>query len=299
MADFGGIVASALQGGAEVVGRQAQDALADQRKLDITKQISQMDEEKQMRIAEATANLKLKTDQQSRERERDFSVDPKTLDAAGKVADNKNAHTAYHTKLGDEIRTGDDKLLASNKGLTNAEARAQGGGSGKVDHYDDKAWDQFSKADPALVSFQDPITQKAREVPELRNIYLSEYNKLRASGTSSPSLASEQARNTVIKLRNAAEDLASSDEGKRLNMTPEMATKQLLKEYEAARRGPAAGSTPAPAKTDGIVDAVRKKIPDTSKSTPMSFPLTDIRKSERERAMKATREEEMVHKTRP
>lgn len=298
MADFGGIVASALQGGAEVVGRQAQDALADQRKLDITKQISQMDEEKQMRIAEATANLRLKTDQTSRENERDFSVDPKTLDAAGKVADSKNAHAIYHTKLGDQIRDAKGNLVAENTGLTSAEARAQAGSS-KVDHYDDKAWDQFSKADPALVSFQDPITQKAREVPELRNIYLSEYNKLRASGTSSPSLASEQARNTVIKLRNAAEDLASSDEGKRLNMTPEMATKQLLKEYEAARRGPAAGATPAPAKTDGIVDAVRKKIPDTSKSTPMSFPLTDIRKSERERAMKAAREEDMVHKTRP
>lgn len=299
MADFGGIVASALQGGAEVVGRQAQDALADQRKLDITKQISQMDEEKQMRIAEATANLRLKTDQTSRENERDFSVDPKTLDAAGKVADSKNQHAIYHTKLGDQIRDAKGNLVAENTGLTSAEARAQGSGTGKVDHYDDKAWDQFSKADPALVSFQDPITQKAREVPELRNIYLSEYNKLRASGASSPSLASEQARNTVIKLRNAAEDLASSDEGKRLNMTPEMATKQLLKEYEAARRGPAAGAAPAPAKTDGIVDAVRKKIPDTSKSTPMSFPLTDIRKSERERAMKATREEEMVHKTRP
>lgn len=266
MADFGGIVASALQGGAEVVGRQAQDALADQRKLDITKQISQMDEEKQMRIAEATANLKLKTDATAREQERDFSVDPKTLDASGKVLDNKNAHTAYHTKLGDEIRTGDDKLIASNKGLTNAEARAQG--AGKVDHYDDKAWDQFSKADPALVSFQDPITQKAREVPELRNVYLSEYNKARTSGTSSPSLASEQARNTVIKLRNAAEDLANSDEGKKQNMTPEMAAKQLLKEFEAARRAPAAGAAPVPGAApaappappkSGLIDSARKQ----------------------------------------
>ena len=268
MADFGGIVASALQGGAEVVGRQAQDALADQRKLDITKQISQMDEEKQMRIAEATANLKLKTDQQSREQERDFSVDPKTLDATGKVLDNKNAHTAYHTRLGDEIRTGDDKLIASNKGLTNAEARAPGGGAGKVDHYDDKVWEQYTKADPALVSFTDPITQKQREVPELRNVYVSEYNRLREQAKingGSASVASEQARNTVIKLRNAAEDLANSDEGKKANMTPEQATKQLLKEFEQARRAaPAQGAAPAasPAAADkktGVVNSARKE----------------------------------------
>ena len=210
MADFGGIVASALQGGAEVVGRQAQDALADQRKLDITKQISQMDEEKQMRIAEATANLKLKTDQTSREQERDFSVAPATLDAAGKVADNKNAHAVYHTKLGDQIRDAKGNLVAENTGLTNAEARAQGGGTAKADHYDDKVWEQYTKADPALVSFTDPITQKQREVPELRNVYVSEYNRLREQAKvsgGSASVASEQARNTVIKLRNAAEDL--------------------------------------------------------------------------------------------
>lgn len=303
MADFGGIVASALQGGAEVVGRQAQDALADQRKLDITKQISQMDEEKQMRIAEATANLRLKTDQTSREQERDFSVDPRTLDASGKVADAKNAHAVYHTKLGDQIRDAKGNLVAENTGLTNAEARAQGGGSAKVDHYDDKVWEQYTKADPALVSFTDPITQKQREVPELRNVYVSEYNRLREQAKvngGSASVASEQARNTVIKLRNAAEDLANSDEGKRLNMTPEQATKQLLKEYEQARRAPAGqapGGQGAPGpKKEGLIESARKKLPDPNKSTPGSFPLDEIRSSERRRAMQGVREEEMAHK---
>ena len=285
MANLGGIVASALQGGAEVVGRQAQDSIKDQRELSIRAQLSQMDEEKQQRLAESGAALKLRTDQKQREQERDFSVAPETLDAAAKVERNRDDNKLITTGLGQQVyRNG--KLVVENTNLTAPEARASSSGGGKVDHFDEKAWDAVYKADPALVSFTDPITQKARELPELRLVYQSELNKLRGSGATTPSMASEQARNVVIKLRNAAEDLANSEEGKRANLTPDAAVKQLLREFEQSRRTAAAPATPAPppAKTSaapaaaapsataGLVGSVREAMKAPKEETPPESP---------------------------
>jgi len=284
MANLGGIVASALQGGAEVVGRQAQDSIKDQRELNLRAQLSQMDEEKQQRLAESGAALKLRTDQKQREQERDFSVAPETLDAVAKLERNRDDNKLVTTGPGQQVyRNG--KLVVENTNLTAADARLFGGGaSGKVDHFDEKAWDAVYKADPALVSFTDPITQKARELPELRLVYQSELNKLRGSGATTPSMASEQARNVVIKLRNAAEDLANSEEGKRANLTPDAAVKQLLREFEQSRKTQAAPTTsaPPPAKPSaaapttspvaGLVESARESMKAPKEDTPAESP---------------------------
>ena len=285
MANLGGIVASALQGGVDVLGRQAQDSIKDQRELDLRTQLMKMDEEKQLRLAESGAQLGLRTDRKLREQERDFSVDPKTLDANAKIQRNKDDNESVTLGLGQQRYRGKE-LVVENTNLTAPEARAAGGAGGKVDHFDEKAWDAVYKADPALVSFTDPITQKARELPELRLVYQSELNKLRGSGATTPSMASEQARNVVIKLRNAAEDLANSEEGKRANLTPDAAVKQLLREFEQSRKTQAAPTTPAPppAKSSaaptpaapspaaGLVGSVREAMKAPKEDTPAESP---------------------------
>lgn len=265
----GGIIASALAGGADVLGRQAGDQVQAQTQLDMRTQLLKLEEEKQLRIAEATSNLGLAADKKRLEQERDFSVAPATLAAKNKVAENDLANKPITTSLGQEVYK-DGKLYVKNQGLTAPEARA--GGTGKVDHFDEKAWDTAMKVDPAAVTYADPISGKSREVPELRQVYLMEMNKFRQRGDSAPNLAAEQARNTVLRLRNAAEDMANSEEGRKANMTPEMAIKQILSEYEKARRGPAptpgkpavspaaAAAKPPAAPAAGLVDGARAPV---------------------------------------
>ena len=53
MAKLGGIIAGALGGGAGAAQGMAQGAIEDERKLDIAAQLSQMEEQRQLRIAEA------------------------------------------------------------------------------------------------------------------------------------------------------------------------------------------------------------------------------------------------------
>lgn len=52
MADWGGIISGALQGGAKAVGNLAQGYIEDERRLDYAKQISDMEMEKQRRLEE-------------------------------------------------------------------------------------------------------------------------------------------------------------------------------------------------------------------------------------------------------
>lgn len=60
--NFAGILGNAIRGGAAVVGQQAQGYIEDQRKVDVAQQLSQMEEEKAMRLAEAQADLQRKND---------------------------------------------------------------------------------------------------------------------------------------------------------------------------------------------------------------------------------------------
>lgn len=49
---FGGILATALAGGAGVIGKQAGDDIADQRKAELLKQQADIEEQMRMRLAE-------------------------------------------------------------------------------------------------------------------------------------------------------------------------------------------------------------------------------------------------------
>jgi hypothetical protein len=126
-------------------------------------------------------------------------------------------------------------------------AAAAAGGSRKADHFTDKEWDAASKIEPSFVTYDNPDGGKAVESPELRLTYMSELNRAKSSGELSPTEAAEQARTTTLKLKNAAMDrvAAARSADPKSTLTEQQATRQILKDFQASQRAPAAAPAPA------------------------------------------------------
>lgn len=134
-----------------------------------------------------------------------------------------------------------------------AQMRAGNVGAGRrADHFDEKEWDAAHKIEPALVSFTSPDGGKGVESPELRLAYVSELNAGRARGDMSPSQAAEQARTSVVALRNKASELAAASGGK---VSESQAATQLLQAFQQAQRtaGTAGNIPPAATKPDSWI----------------------------------------------
>lgn len=71
--NWGGIIAGALGGGAQAAGAMASDQIDKTNKLDLAKQMSDIDEARQMRVAEASQRLARTTHQQTLQDTEDFA----------------------------------------------------------------------------------------------------------------------------------------------------------------------------------------------------------------------------------
>jgi len=166
----------------------------------------------------------------------------------------KSDNTAYSQNPGDQRRIGPD-LIAENTRPTGAEvtrdayAAGQKGGTGKVDHFTDKEWNDARKIEPALVTFPDDMGGKPVESPELRQVFRTQLTAMQSTGRYSPQDAADRARETTLLLKNKAMEMvaAARTADKKSTLTETQAVQQILKRYEAAagQRKPAAAPSRA------------------------------------------------------
>lgn len=140
--------------------------------------------------------------------------------------------------------------------------KAVTGGGRRADHFDEKQWDGANKIEPSFVTFSDPNgSAKGIESPELRQRYRQKLNQLRASGDYGPDEAAELARDSVLALKNAAEQRAA--ESRKANaegggwfskpppaISESEAVRQITNESQAAEKAakaPSKGGMAAPA----------------------------------------------------
>ena len=83
---FGGILATALAGGAGVIGKQAGDDIADQRKAEMMRQEADIREQAEKRLIEFRANADRIANKNKLADTRDFNASDETIAATGKVA---------------------------------------------------------------------------------------------------------------------------------------------------------------------------------------------------------------------
>jgi hypothetical protein len=123
------------------------------------------------------------------------------------------------------------------------------GNSGKTtraDHYTDKEWDTVRKVDPSVVTFPDALGGKGVESPELRQMFRTRLTELQQAGSYSPEEASDMARSTTLKLKNAAQDRveAARAADPKSTLTEQKAVQQLLSEFAARQKPTAAPAAP-------------------------------------------------------
>lgn len=182
---------------------------------------------------------------------------------AGAEAAAKDANTTREAGPGTQAHK-DGKMVYENTRKTPAEVNADLYGAGmkgttgkvgKADHFTENEWDGVKKVDAALVTFSDATTGAKVESPELRSVYLSRLNALRANGDMSPNEASEAARNVTLKLKNKAQDMvdAARESDPKSKLTEQQAVQKILKQYKDAQRTsappPDAPPAAAPAST--------------------------------------------------
>ena len=83
---FGGILATALAGGAGVIGKQAGDDIADQRKSEMMRQEADIREQAEKRLIEFRSNADRIANKNRLVDTRDFNASDETIAATGKVA---------------------------------------------------------------------------------------------------------------------------------------------------------------------------------------------------------------------
>ncbi len=83
---FGGILATALAGGAGVIGKQAGDDIADQRKSEMMRQEADIREQAEKRLIEFRSNAERIANKNKLIDTRDFNASDETIAATGKVA---------------------------------------------------------------------------------------------------------------------------------------------------------------------------------------------------------------------
>ena len=99
MPDWGGIIAGAVGGGAQVVGQQANAMIEDQRKLSIAEQLAALDEARQMRVMEAQGQQQSKFADEQVGRQSKAAAAERQAGFDFKVA-NQDAEIGMATKAG-------------------------------------------------------------------------------------------------------------------------------------------------------------------------------------------------------
>ena len=102
---FGGMLATALAGGAQVVGKQAGDDIEAGRKTDLMREQAAIEEQMRMRLAEFNAGVERTSAKNKMLDTRDFSASDETLAASDKVAQ-AAGKTARGVKLAELSDTG-------------------------------------------------------------------------------------------------------------------------------------------------------------------------------------------------
>jgi len=201
---------------------------------------------------DSEANAMFESGQRQANSERDFGLRSK--------AEDRHAATE-NARLG---------LERERLGLARMTVENRAASGGKADHFDEKQWDAAMKVEPSFVTFGGADGAKGTESPELRLVYRAELNAGRSAGTMSPTEASEAARTTTLKLKNAAEDrvAAARAADPKSTLTESQAVRLILKEFEAASRkpqtaAPAAAPVPPAPPTDarpGLVERATSAV---------------------------------------
>lgn len=211
----------------------------------------------------------------------------------------KSANTDRDVMPGGQVMR-DGKMIYENTRKTNAEVSADlygaglkgptGGKTSKADHFDEKEWDATKKVEPALVTFVDGATGAKVESPELRTVYLSRLNALRANGDMSPNEATEAARNDTLKLKNKAQDMvdAARDADPKSKLTEQQAVQKILKAFKDAQRAssapqpapaPAAAPAPAPVAPPAVAAAPAASLAAQAAASPAMQQMSAIQLS--------------------
>lgn len=160
MADWGGIISGALQGGAQAVGTIAQGAIEDERRVNVAQQLSQMDEEKQKRISEYNQDLAYKG--KLRETDRNGDLYKNQLGAKQDESDIQVAAHRQQVKNNADVAAEDQRAFGTDK-ARQAGVRAEANA---------KETDSMRAAHQASAAQASVMTSKLRqEVGRTRDIY--------------------------------------------------------------------------------------------------------------------------------
>lgn len=121
-----GMLATALAGGAGVIGKQAGDDIADQRKSELMKQQAEIDLQYKQRLAEFSADLDRRSNKNRLIDTRDFNASDETIAATGKVAKaaGATARDVERERLGDTALNEAARKKAADDAAAKAESEA-------------------------------------------------------------------------------------------------------------------------------------------------------------------------------
>lgn len=268
MAGLQGILAGAVGGAAGAAQDMAGGYIRDERQVNVQQQLSQIEEERQMRIAEATETRRRAGRQADFEqnvtnapRENQMAIDKENsqlnFETNPETIQKRNAvDTARTQKLspGEEVTQG-GKVIASNKRITMPEAYQYGfrqsPGAGKETQHSQEAW---AKAfDDAKEDFkvEDPLSGKAQDVQGARAYYRSRFNEMRREPGADPIDVRTRAGEETASLLYTAKRMVASPKGIQQKLTIDDAVDYLVQQQRAARvpKAPAPPATSAPAGT--------------------------------------------------
>lgn len=116
-----GLLASAFAGGAQAINQQAVGDIDKQNRLDIAKEMSRIQEEANMRLAENQARLNREGNKNAMVDARDFNSSDETIAASGKVADAKSAtdrRSALATATDETLNSAQRKKASDDRAAT-------------------------------------------------------------------------------------------------------------------------------------------------------------------------------------
>ena len=268
---FGGILATALAGGAGVIGKQAGDDIEQRRRLDIAAESAKIEEQMRMRLAEFSAGVERRANMDRLTDTRAFQSSDETIAASGKVA---AAATANAIK-GKVAEATNPELLAATAQQAEADlqreirriqatAKPEAEKAAAISEARARAEAKYRKADPTVAS-------KMADMEKALGRPLTEQERLAAMGLAPKGRDPETGYETVEQKEYDAngQEVRKTTRKEPIRAGQGGGRAEQVDPYAVPKRDAVPAAKPAAAAKDagpGMLDGLRKALGDAMDS---------------------------------